>query len=163
MSANPHRRGLLGLFAAAPIAATAGVQLGSALGRVRMMAAAGRFDALAPAALARLADGTQGAGLPGIGAALDRAHPLDLDIEPASTRFSSLLSRLDSNPASIAARQAAEARAIAAVALVYPPEIAACRSFGAPMRRRVYAELLRRESARLAAAGEPSPTAAGAP
>ncbi|XYD09865.1 hypothetical protein R1A27_04765 [Methylobacterium sp. NMS12] len=56
-----------------------------------------------------------------------------------------------------------EARAIAAVALVYPPEIAAFRSFGAPMRRRLYAELLTRESARLAAAGEPPPMPPASP
>lgn len=163
MTADPHRRRLLGLFAAAPIAAAAGMQPGTVLGRVRMMAASGRFDALAPAALGRLVDDTRGAGLPGIGAALDRAHPLDLDIRPASARFSGLLSRLDSNPASSAAQLAAEARAIAAVALVYPPEIEAFRSFGAPMRRRLYAELLTRESVRLAAAGDASPASEAAP
>ena len=160
MSANPHRRGLLGLFAAAPIAAAAGIQPGSVLGRVRMMAAAGRFDALAPAALVRLADGTRGAGLPGIGAALERAHPLDASTPPDLLE---LVAGIGSEPARIQAQLAAEARAIAAVALVYPPEIAAFRSFGAPMRRRLYAELLTRESARLATAGAPAPTAAGAP
>ena len=53
--------------------------------------------------------------------------------------------------------------AIAAVALGYPPEIAAFRSFGAPMRRRLYAELLTRESVRLAAAGDASPASEAAP
>ena len=154
MSANPHRRGLLGLLAAAPIAAAAGVQPGSVLGRVRMMAAAGRFDAPAPAALARLADGTLGAGLPGIGAALERAHPLDASTPPDLLE---LVASIGSDPARIQAQSSVEARAIAAVALVYPPEIAAFRSFGAPMRRRLYAELLTRESARLAAASEPPP------
>ncbi|MCJ2067796.1 hypothetical protein MKK75_03065 [Methylobacterium sp. J-030] len=101
--------------------------------------------------------------IPGINVMLDRAHPLDLDIEPASTRFSGLLSRLDSNPASIPAQQAADVRAIAALAQAFPPEIAAYRSFGAPMRRRLYAELLTRESVRLAAAGEPLRPERGAP
>lgn len=150
MSANPNRRGLLGLFAVAPIAAAAGVQPGSVLGRVRMMAATGRFDALAPAAMARLADDTRGAGLPGIGAALERAHPLDASTPPDLLE---LVAGIGSEPARIQAQLAAEARAIAAVARVYPPEVAAYRSFGPPMRRRLYAELLTRESARLAAAG----------
>ncbi|MBP2494676.1 MULTISPECIES: hypothetical protein [Methylobacterium] len=154
MSANPNRRGLLGLFAAAPIAAAASVQPASVLGRVRMMAAAGRFDALAPAALGRLADGTRGAGLPGIGAALERAHPLDASTPPDLLE---LVAGIGSEPARIEAQLTAEARAIAAVALVYPPEIAAFRSFGAPMRCRLYAELLTRESVRLAAASEPPP------
>lgn len=152
MSANPHRRGLLGLFAAAPIAAAAGVRPGSALGRVRMMVATGRFDALAPAALGRLADATRGAGMSGIGAALERAHPLDASTPPDLLE---LVAGIGSEPARIQAQLAAEAHAIAAVALVYPPEIAAYRSFGAAMRRRLYAELLTRESARLAAASEP--------
>lgn len=154
MSANPHRRGLLDLFAAAPIAAAAGVQPGSALGRVRMMAATGRFDALAPAALGRLADDIRGAGLPGIGAALERAHPLDASTPPDLLE---LVAGIGSEPERIHAQLSAEARAIAAVALVYPLEIAAYSSFGSPMRRRLYAELLTRETARLAAASEPPP------
>ncbi|MCX7333619.1 MAG: hypothetical protein NTV85_18925, partial [Hyphomicrobiales bacterium] len=68
-----------------------------------------------------------------------------------------LVAGIGSEPARIEAQLTAEARAIAAVALVYPPEIAAFRSFGAPMRRRLYAELLTREYARLAAASEPPP------
>jgi hypothetical protein len=148
MSANPDRRRLLGLFAAAPIAAVAGVQPASALGRVRGMALNLRADDHASAVLGRIAGQVRGPGIPGISAAIERAHPLDRDMPPT---LGELVSDLDANPAGVLAQQAAEARTIAALALVYPPEIAAYRSFGAPMRRRLYAELLTRQSARLVA------------
>ncbi|MGU3664466.1 hypothetical protein ACLBX9_09810 [Methylobacterium sp. A49B] len=156
MSSNPQRRRLLGLFAAAPLAAAAGVPPGrSGADLVRWLSpgVAGSFTQERFAGLGRFAD------------ALDRTE-LALDIEPRERlasipdHLSRLAASLDSNPASIRAQHAAEARAIAALALAFPPEIASYRSFGAPMRRRLYAELLTRESARLAAAGEPPPTPA---
>jgi len=160
MSADPHRRRLLGLFAAAPIAAAAGVQPVSALGRVRGMALRLQAEDRVSGALGQLAEQARGPGIPGIGAAIERAHPLDRDTPHA---LAELVSGLDSNPASILAQQATEARAIAALALTYPPEIAAYRSYGAPMRRRLYAELLTRESERLAATGEPPPMPSASP
>ena len=149
MSANPQRRRLLGLLAAAPLAATAGLRPVSALGRARAMSLNVGAEDRMSAAIGRLVEQVRGSGIPGIGAAIERAHPLDLDIEPASTRFADLLADLDSNPASIPAQRVAEVRAMAALALAYPPEIAAYRSFGAPMRRRLYAALLLRKNTRL--------------
>lgn len=151
MSANPQRRRFLGLFAAAPLAAAAGVRPASVLGRAGATSLSIRATDGISAQLAGLKSRIEGIepSIAGVSAWLDRAHPLEFDIEPASSRFSGLLSRLNANPASIAAQQAAEARAIAALAPIYPPEIAAYRSFGAPMRRRLYAELLLRETARL--------------
>lgn len=160
MSADPHRRRLLGLFASAPLAAAAGVQPASVLGRARMLSLRVGAQEWVTGAMARARENVTGPGLQGIEAAIERAHPLDRQLLP---ELADVFARLDAKPAAVEAQLAAEARAIAAVALVYPPEIAAFRSFGAPMRRRLYAELLTRESARLAAAGEPSPAAAGAP
>ena len=163
MSANPQRRRLLGLLAATPLAAAVGVQPTSALGRARTLSLGVGAEDRIGTALGGLKGHLRGPGLQGIGAAIERAHPLELDIEPASHRFADLLAGLDSNPARILSQQAIEARAIAALALAYPPEIAAYRSFGAPMRRRLYAELLTRESVRLASAGEPPPTPPASP
>lgn len=159
MSANPQRRRRLGLLAATPLAAAAGAApspTGASLLRRLSPGFAGDFSRERFAGLSRFAD------------ALDRTE-LTLDIEPAERlvsipdHLSRLAAGLDSNPASITAQQATEARAIAALALVYPPEIAAYRSFGAPMRRRLYAELLTRESARLAAADEAHQSEGGSP
>ena len=160
MSANPHRRGLIGLFASASLAAAGGVTPTSAMRRARMLSLSVGAEDRASATLGRMAEHVRGAGIPGIGAAIERAHPLNPD---TPSELAELAASVDSNPASILAQQAAEARAIAALALAYPPEIAAYRSFGAPMRRRLYAELLLRESARLAAPDRPSATARGAP
>ncbi len=160
MSANPQRRRFLGLFAAAPLAAAAGVQPTSALGRARAMMLSVRADDRMSAAIGRLASQLRGPGIPGIGAAIERAHPLDPELPPD---LAELVASLGTDPTGVLVQQAAEARAIAAAALVYPPEIAAYRSFGAPMRRRLYAELLTRESARFATAGEPPPTLPASP
>lgn len=159
MSANPHRRRLLGLFAAAPLAAAAGVQPSHAgVGLLRRLnpGIAGDFTRERFAGLGRFADALDGTGL-----VID-AEPLErlVDVPDHLTR---LAAGLDSNPASILAQQLAEARAIAALALAYPPEIAAYRSFGAPMRRRLYVELLTRESERLAAASAPPPMPPASP
>ncbi|MGX9980295.1 hypothetical protein [Methylobacterium fujisawaense] len=154
MSANPHRRGLLGLFAAAPVAAAAGVQPASVFSRARSMSLKiGAVD-FASSQVTGLAKRVSSTELTGIGAALERAHPLDASTPPDLLE---LVAGIGSEPARIQAQITAEARAIAAVALVYPAEVAAYRSFGAPMRRRLYARLLARESARLAAASEPPP------
>ncbi|WP_267355694.1 MULTISPECIES: hypothetical protein [unclassified Methylobacterium] len=159
MSANPQRRHFLGLLAATPLAAAAGAPPGPAgAGLLRRLSSgsAGDFSQERFAGLSRFAE------------ALDRTT-IELDIEPAErlasipNHLSRLAAGLDSNHASIAAQQADEARAIAALALVYPPEIAAYHSFGAPMRRRLYAELLVRESMRLAAANGSPSTTGGAP
>lgn len=160
MSTDPQRRRLLGLFAAAPIAAAAGVQPASVLGRAGSLhLKVGAID-FASSQIAGLAKRVSGTEIPGIGAALERAHPLDASTPPDLLE---LVAGIGSDPARIQAQLKAEARAIAAVALVYPPEIAAFRSFGAPMRRRLYAELLTRESARLAAASEPPPMPRASP
>ncbi|WP_426315537.1 hypothetical protein ACN9MF_11490 [Methylobacterium fujisawaense] len=160
MSANPHRRGLLGLFAAAPIAAAAGAQPASVLGRAGAMSLKiGAVD-FASSQVAGLTKRISSTELPGIGAALERVHPLDASTPPDLLK---LVDSIGSDPARIQAQITAEARAIAAVALVYPPEVAVYRSFGAPMRRRLYAELLMRESARLAAAGGAGPALEDAP
>lgn len=148
MSANPNRRGLLGLFAAAPIAAAAGVQPASVLTRARTLSLRVGAKDWVTGAMARARENVTGPGLQGIEASIERVHPLDRELPP---ELADVFARLDTNPAWIQAQLVAEARAIAAVALAYPPEIAAFRSFGAPMRRRLYAELLTRESARLAA------------
>jgi hypothetical protein len=154
MSANPDRRRLLGLFAAAPIAAAAGVQPASVLGRTGSISLkVGAVD-FASGTLGRLAGKARSAEIPGIGAALERAHPLDAVTPPGML---DLVAGIGSDPVRIQAQLTAEARAIAAVALIYPPEIAVFRSFGAAMRRRLYAELLTREFERHAAAGEPPP------
>lgn len=159
MSANPQRRRLLGLLAATPLAAAAGAApapAGASLLRRLSPGFASDFSRERFAGLGRFAD------------ALDRTD-LTLDIEPSERvsvipdHLSRLAAGLDSNRASTLAQQATEARAIAALALVYPPEIAAYRSFGAPMRRRLYAELLTRESERLAALSEPPPTPPASP
>ncbi|WP_267422690.1 hypothetical protein [Methylobacterium sp. GC_Met_2] len=149
MSANPHRRGLLALLGAgsAAMAASSVPATGRILGALRP----GFAGDLRGAELARLAS---------VGARIERVAPLDLAASPHLAR---LTAALDSNPASIPKQQTAEARAIAALALAYPPEIAAYRSFGAPMRRRLYAELLTRESVRLTAAGVPPPMPPASP
>ena len=163
MNANPQRRRLLGLFAAAPLAAAAGVQPASVLSGARMHALrVGTEDRVGPA-LGRLREQLAGPGLEGIEAAIDRAYPLALDSELAAGRLAQLVANLDGDPTGVLAQQAIEARAIAALAPAYPPEITAYRSFGAPMRRRLYAELLTRESMRLASAGEPPPTPPASP
>lgn len=160
MSADPHRRRLLGLLAATPIAAAAGVQPASVLGRAGTMTLKiGAVD-FASSALGSLGESVRSIDIPGIGAALERVHPLDASTPPELLK---LVDGIGTDPARIQAQLAAEARAIAAVALVYPPEIAAFRSFGAPMRRRLYAEMLTRESARLAVAGGAGPAPEGAP
>jgi len=146
MSANPHRRGLLSLLAAAPLAAAAGVQPATALGRARAMMLSVRADDRMSAAIGRLTSQLRGPGIPGIGAAIERAHPLDPDLP---SDLAELSASLGTDPTGALMQQAAEARAIAAAALAFPSEIAAYRSFGAPMRRRLYAELLTRESARV--------------
>lgn len=159
MSADPHRRMLLGLFAAAPIAAAAGVPPGHAgAGLLRRFSPviAGDFTRERFAGLERFADALDGTGL-----ALD-AEPLGRLVD-VPDRLTRLAAGLDSNPASIPMQQVAETRAIAALALAFPSEIEAYRSFGAPMRRRLYAELLTRESERLAAAGEPPPMPPASP
>ena len=159
MSANPQRRRLLGLLAATPLAAAAGAApapAGASLLRRLSPGFASDFSRERFAGLGRFAD------------TLDRTE-LTLDIEPSERlasipdRLSRLAAGLDSNRASTLAQRTTEARAIAALALVYPPEIAAYRSFGTPMRRRLYAELLTRESVRLAAAAEPPPTPPASP
>ena len=159
MSANPQRRRLLSLFAAAPLAAAAGVPVGpTGAGLLRRLSSgfASSFTDERLVGLGRFAD------------ALDRTE-LTLDTDPRERlaavpdHLARLAASPDSNPASMPARQATEARAIAALALTFPPEIAAYRSFGAPMRRRLYAELLLRESARLSTEGEPPPTPPASP
>ncbi|MCJ2102420.1 hypothetical protein [Methylobacterium sp. E-046] len=159
MSTNPHRRSLIGLFASASLAGVAGVTPTSAMRRARMLSLSVGAEDRASATLGRMAEHVRGAGIPGIGAAIERAHPLNPDTPPELTE---LATSVDSDPASILARQAAEARMITALVVVFPPEIAAYRSFGAPMRRRLYAELIARESARLMAAS-PSPPREDAP
>lgn len=153
MSANPQRRRLLGLFAAAPIAAAAGVRPTSTLGRAGAMSLSVRADDRFSAVLGRLAGQLQDTALPAAGEDLTELA-LGLDIMPRAVTPSGLLRWAQLG--SPATSSASEARAIAALALAYPPEIAAYRSFGAPMRRRLYAELLTRESERMAAAGAPS-------
>ncbi|MFB0491267.1 hypothetical protein ABIE45_003853 [Methylobacterium sp. OAE515] len=159
MSANPDRRRLLGLIAATPLAAAAGAPPTAArAGLLRRLSPgfAGGFSRERLAGLGRFAD------------ELDRTEFV-LDTAPsgrlaaAAARLTELDTGFGADPAVVLAQQAAEARAIAALALVYPPEIAAYRSFGAPMRRRLYAELLTRESARLAAASEPPPMPSAPP
>lgn len=159
MSANPHRRGILGLLAATPLAAASGAATGPAgasLLRRLSPGFAGDFSRERFAGLGRFAD------------ALDRTE-LTFDIEPAERlasipdHLSRLAAGIDSNRTGIPAQRAAQARAIAALAFAYPPEIAAYRSFGAPMRRRLYAELLARESERLATIAEPPPTPSASP
>lgn len=154
MSANPHRRRLLGLFATAPIAAAAGVQPASVLGRARAMSLRVRgADRFSPV-LGRFADELRGVPLPPAGEDLMELA-LALDTKPAPGRIADLVVSLGTDPGTVLAQQAAQARAIAALELAFPPEIAAYRSFGAPMRRRLYAELLTRESERLATASSP--------
>lgn len=57
----------------------------------------------------------------------------------------------------------AEARAQAALTTVFPPEIAAFRSFAPHVRRRLYAELLVREAEGLMRAGYTPPTPQASP
>lgn len=144
MSASLHRRGLLGLFAAAPVAAAAGMEPASALGRARFLMRSGRISALAAASLGNFEGMTRGLGIADVGPALERANPLAPDMPPEMTE---LVGRIGTDPAEVSAQMTMEARAIAALALVFPPEIAAYRSFGAPMRRRLYAELLAKHGA----------------
>jgi len=142
MSTNLHRRRLLGLFAAAPIAAaaTCASPAALALGRLRPGFAGGRFAGAARS----------------LAPALERALPLDVNV-PAS--LTQIALGCESDAPAVLQRAEAEARAIATLALAYPPEIAAYRSFGAPMRRRLYAELLTRESVRLVPLDPSSPNA----
>jgi len=144
MSASLHRRGLLGLFAATPVAAAAGMEPASALGRARFLMRSGRISALAAASLGNVEGMTRGLGIADVGPALERANPLTPDMPPEMTE---LVARIGNDPAEVSAQMAPEARAIAALAVAFPPEIAAYRSFGAPMRRRLYAELLAKHGA----------------
>ncbi|MDH2313113.1 hypothetical protein [Methylobacterium brachiatum] len=160
MSADPHRRGLLGLFATAPIAAAAGVQPASALGRARAMSLSLDAGDHFSAALSRVQTQRRGPGLQGIDAAIERAHPLDAD---TPSNLAQLAAGIDADPLRVLEQQAVEARAMAALSLAFPSEIAAYRSFGAPMRRRLYAELLSREAERLRAASEPPPMPPASP
>lgn len=144
MNASLHRRGLLGLFAAAPVAAAAGMKPASALGRARFLIRSGRISALTAASLGNVEGMTRGLGIADVGPALERANPLTPDMPPELTE---LVARIGTEPIEASAQMALEARAIAALAVAFPPEIAAYRSFGAPMRRRLYAELLAKHSA----------------
>lgn len=141
MSASLNRRGLLGLFAAAPVAAAAGMEPASALGRARYLMRSGRISALTAASLGNVEGMTRGLGIGDVGASLERVNPLTPNTPPDLTE---LAARTGSEPAPALVLTTTEARAIAALAVVFPPEIAAYRSFGAPMRRRLFAELLAR-------------------
>lgn len=153
MSATTNRRGILGLFAAAPIAAAANGSPSNVLGRTRTIALSVRGLDRASAAVRHAAAQARELAIPGISAAIERAHPLEAKI-PAD--HAELIARLDAEP-SIECLGSAEARAIAALAVVFPPEIAAYRSFAPHLRRRLYAELLMRKVRRAATGGPPPP------
>ncbi len=161
MTADPHRRRLLGLFAAAPIAAASGARPAAlALNRARAMSLnLGARDHFS-AALGRVQTQLRGPGLQGIDAAIERAHPLDAE---TPSNLAQLAAGIGADPLLVLEQQAVEARAMAALSLAFPSEIAAYRSFGAPMRRRLYAELLSREAERLRAASEPPPMPPASP
>ena len=146
MSAKPNRRSILALFGAgsAAAAASGASPVGLAFGRLHPGIAGRRFagaaEHLAPV--------------------VERALPLDPQIPATLVR---LTLGLESDAGAVPTRMAAEARAVAALALVFPPAIATPRSFGPPMRQRLYAELLARESERLASLSEPPPTPPASP
>ena len=150
MSANPNRRGLLGLFAAAPLVA-AGGQPRSALAQFRFLSATGRLDGYAASVMGKVQGVMTGEGIAGIGAALERATPLDTATPPELER---LAGRLDEPRPTPRESELAEIRAIAALAIIFPPEIAAYRSFAPHLRRRLYADMLLRR-ARLLTLAEP--------
>ena len=137
MTAAMPRRSLLAILGLAPAVAASGASPAAVLGRVRGLSGGhliGRVAALEGNTL------------------LGAAGASDPTLAPEA--FAGFLE----GGAGLGA-SAGIARALAARAVSFPPEIAAYRSFAPHLRQRLYRELLEREAARLGAtsAGSPPP------